>query len=214
MERMLYKLSIALVLITLAVHSPIAHALPNAAKMLSSNNLFQTFANGGVITCGRPGLKFLSGLMVGENKDYFLSRKAKIKIFKKKIKKFTLKGLFSKVSKFQKKLKKQKQLKKIEDPICLDQGGSSSGGNFDDFGNVTEAGKIAFEIPSYLSANIDTGSSIYKANCTGCHGEKIGYSYVGINNAFATISAMSFFQSQLSDSDVAQIAAYLNRFNG
>jgi hypothetical protein len=84
-----------------------------------------------------------------------------------------------------------------------------SAGNFDSAGNVTAAGKSLFGIPSNLSANKNTGKSLYDATCHGCHtSEKTNRTFSFIKTA--TSGSPMFLR--LSDSEVANLTAYLNRF--
>jgi hypothetical protein len=78
-------------------------------------------------------------------------------------------------------------------------------GNFDANGNTTK-----FGIPSGMSGNITAGSSVQASNCNGCHTEKQGRSF-GQLKASLSIGPMSFIK--LSDSQIANLTAYLNRFN-
>lgn len=83
--------------------------------------------------------------------------------------------------------------------------------NFDAQGNVTEKGKAAFQIPSNLSANISLGKIIYNRYCTGCHLEKTGISFP-YARAIIKTSPMLYDESQIPNSELAQLIAYLNRF--
>jgi hypothetical protein len=83
-------------------------------------------------------------------------------------------------------------------------------GNFDNAGNVTAQGKSAFGIPSNLSANRNTGQSKWFASCRQCHSvEKTNRNFGTIKSALP-ISPMFI---NLPDSDVANLTAFLNRFN-
>jgi len=193
-------------------------ALPKGAQQLGSQDLYQTFKDGKVITCGRILSEWRSGIMVGFDKALFLSRADKIKDLKKK----SRTAAEPKLSKLLSQLKKQRSLQRIENPICVEGSPTSTptptptpgGGcvNFDAFGNVTAAGITAFQIPSNLAANINTGTTVWQANCTGCHSANLNRTFVAVKQAFQAEPQMSFALS-ISDADLAQIIAYLNRNN-
>jgi hypothetical protein len=87
--------------------------------------------------------------------------------------------------------------------------GSSS--NFDGSGNLTAKGKLAFGVPSSVSGNITAGRSLTQSYCT-CHEERIGHSFPVLRAAIAQ-PPMSFDNTQMTDAMLANITAYLNRFN-
>jgi hypothetical protein len=83
-------------------------------------------------------------------------------------------------------------------------------GNFDGTGNVTAQGKIEFNIPSNLSANIGRGRDRWFGTCRECHSvEKTGRDFVTLKN----VLPRSPMFINLSDNTVADLTAYLNRFN-
>lgn len=82
----------------------------------------------------------------------------------------------------------------------------SSGGSFDQNGNT-----VKFGIPSGLTGNISRGRGIWTADCGGCHGsEKLGRTYSQIKSAL-NLGAMSGVK--VTNQEVADLIAYLNRFN-
>lgn len=85
-------------------------------------------------------------------------------------------------------------------------------GNFDGFGNVTPAGKIAFEIPLHLSATISGGRAVYESMCSECHGERLNYHFPILRTRTA-LEPMFFSIEELTDQDVADLTAFFNRFN-
>lgn len=85
-------------------------------------------------------------------------------------------------------------------------------GNFDNRGNVTEKGKLAFGIPSHLSGNVTAGKQVVTSFCAGCHQERIGYSYSAIDTAIRR-APMLYDESSISRQQLADLVAYLNRFN-
>ena len=113
-------------------------------------------------------------------------------------------------------------LKKAGTSVCKKLSGSPSPtptptpqnpnlGNFDLNGNVTNAGKIAFGIPSSLSGNITQGRTLYTSYCTGCHVERTGRSFTNLRTSIAQ-SPMLFDSTQVTDGMLANITAFLNRF--
>ena len=88
---------------------------------------------------------------------------------------------------------------------------ASGSGNFDNQGNVTDRGRSAFGIPNGVEGNITSGRIIVSSYCT-CHAERIGRSFPRLRTSLAQ-APMYFDASQMPDSMVANITAYLNRFN-
>ena len=83
-----------------------------------------------------------------------------------------------------------------------------SGGNFDSEGNT-----IMFGIPSGLVGNIIRGRDKYQDNCLGCHVERTNRTFPMLLTAITTVPAMGGFRALLSDHDIADMTAFLNRFN-
>lgn len=84
-------------------------------------------------------------------------------------------------------------------------------GNFDNEGNVTEAGKVLFGIPPNLSANISRGRIVQQNKCTGCHVERVGWTFTAIRTNIKR-PPMLFDEAQVPDPTLADLIAYLNRF--
>jgi hypothetical protein len=82
---------------------------------------------------------------------------------------------------------------------------------FDTSGNVTDTGKLFFEIPNNLTANIAKGKIWYNNNCVGCHVEKNNRSFIVLRESTVK-PPMSFNAENLPDSDLANVTAYLNRY--
>lgn len=83
--------------------------------------------------------------------------------------------------------------------------------NFDSMGNVTEKGKIAFEIPLNLSANVSRGRTVFSTSCVGCHIERNGRTFPQYREIIAR-SPMLFDESQIPNQALADLVAYMNRF--
>ena len=92
--------------------------------------------------------------------------------------------------------------------------------NFDNQGNVTDAGKDCFRIPRALSANVLEGSQHVNQYCVTCHGPNL----LDVPNAIlfdreftftrerTRVSPMNFNEQSLTDDVLADIAAFLNRY--
>ncbi len=79
-------------------------------------------------------------------------------------------------------------------------------GNFDANGNTT-----AFGIPAGLVGNKNAGSSVWTSKCSGCHStEERNRTFPQIQGALS-IPVMSGIQ--ITDAQLANLVAYLNRFN-
>ncbi|MCB0309930.1 MAG: cytochrome c [Bdellovibrionales bacterium] len=132
-----------------------------------------------------------------------------------------------KAGKLKKKARDLKKRAKAANRLCV--GGPNSGGSnippsptprptttpstlcYNSDGSVTSAGKIKFKIPLSMDASLDRGNSFYSNNCTGCHVERRGYSYTAVISAIRA-DPMNFTTSQVSNQDVADIIAFLNRY--
>lgn len=165
-------------------------------------------------TCGLLSGAWLPGTVDRKHSSYFLTFKTQMANLKKQIKKAS----GSKKSKLEAKLKVLKAKNKKAQAACNQFNGGSnptptpiSSGNFTGTGDVTAAGKLLFAIPSTLSANITTGKNLHSMLCSGCHGEKLGRSFNSLRSSIAA-TPMSFTTSDVSDSELANITAYLNRY--
>lgn len=68
----------------------------------------------------------------------------------------------------------------------------------------------AFGIPAGLEGNVSTGEGLFTANCSGCHGSKMGArDFTAITAALGSVGAMKSIN--LSQQQQADITAYLNR---
>jgi cytochrome c553 len=83
--------------------------------------------------------------------------------------------------------------------------------NFDANGNVTSTGRELFQIPVAVSANMQRGKVVQENLCGTCHLERTNrtFSYLRFRTAQ---DPMFFDQVTLSDQDLADLTAYLNRF--
>lgn len=127
--------------------------------------------------------------------------------FKKRINELKSKGIAGR------RLKEAKSLLAAGRPACAqDDDDPVINGNFDGWGNVTERGKIAFQIPLYLNATIGEGRAVHERFCTDCHAERLNYTYPEIRERTG-MAPMFFTVEELSDQDVARLTAFYNRFN-
>lgn len=192
------------------------------------DKIFEVEVSGGKsITCGGPLKgKYISGkTREVSNAIFFIPASDQAKSIQKQIK--TAAG--SKKDKLKKKLTKLNTKIRNENRNCDDEmknppstnpGNQPTptpirtstprpAGNFDSNGNVTAQGKVLFGIPSYLSANSETGRSLYNANCKGCHDEKIGFNFSYYK---ARIQLSPMFILNKTDQEMAHITAFLRRF--
>lgn len=195
-----------------------AYALPVGSVAVTSGDVFISQTASGTFTCANVSGVWLPGKLVGSAKDHFLSFKAQKRGIKKELQ--TASG--AQREKLLAKLSRVSNLARQGGPACEGGPGGgggvptptatpSQGGNFDLSGNVTSSGKIAFAIPSALSANISTGRGHWNSMCAGCHGEKLNKSFTELRSK--TQEAPMFFStSSLPDSTLAHITAFLNRF--
>ena len=83
-------------------------------------------------------------------------------------------------------------------------------GNFDSAGNLTDKGKVTFGVASTLTGNISEGKALSNSYCS-CHGERLGAKFPEVRNAIFQ-PPMFFDSNQITDPMLANIIAYLNRF--
>lgn len=183
-------------------------AAPPGSVEVDSSISFDVDTSVGSVTCAFVSDEFIPGRVLSDNVT-FLSCQAELKTLKTKNKKNPKPSLKAKI----KKLK----TKKIEgDILCVDDSPppptNPSVGNFDLLGNVTAQGKINFGIPSSLSANIDQGKTIYNSMCDGCHGPKLNFTFPEYRTKIKE-EPMYFDEEEVPDTFLANLTAYLNRFN-
>jgi hypothetical protein len=75
-------------------------------------------------------------------------------------------------------------------------------------GDVTPG---CFGIPPHLTGNINRGQSYFQRNCTGCHANRGIRSWSQVLGTFSRIPQMQPYRP--ADPDLADVVAYLNRFN-
>jgi hypothetical protein len=187
-----------------------AFGLPRGALKIPSSNVFVTSGASGAFTCGKPSSKWVAGTLIGSQKDYFISYATEIKNAKADILRASAakkKKLLAKIKSLSAKLSPGSTACKNGPPTT-----PTPTGNFDSFGNVTAAGKLRFGIPQYLSASISQGRTVQNLNCNGCHLERVDYTFSTLRQKIAQ-APMYYDSSQIPDSDLAQLTAYLNRYN-
>jgi hypothetical protein len=193
-----------------------AFALPTGARLLSASDMFQTNHSGKTYTCGRINSAWHGGQLVSGR---FISFAQLIKNTKSAVKR--AKG--SKRTKLQSKLTSYKSSHSTVGAICRAAADNSNipppvstprptptpNLYFDSAGNVTAAGKSAFAIPSSLSANKDSGLSVWNNECRVCHeSEHRNKRYSELVNL---ITEDPMYVS-IPNSQLANLVAYLNRF--
>lgn len=72
-----------------------------------------------------------------------------------------------------------------------------------------------FGIPNGILGNEGRGEALFEGICSGCHTEnqRRNRSYSELSSAFETVLAMRPFTSDLVSQDIADLVAYLNRYN-
>lgn len=175
---------------------------------LEDSEIFQTMYSGKTYTCGLVASKWIPGRIA---ESLFLSTKAEITYIKKTIKKTRDSRQKLKLSKKQKTLETKLESGTV---ACEIGSGGSTGGNFDALGNLTAAGKIAFQVPSSLSASANKGISTWSSKCYGCH---LSSPLFLRPNTFPAIKeriqqSPMFFRipEEVTDQEIADIVAYRN----
>lgn len=180
--------------------------------------LFEVASGSRTFFCHTKGSTYVAGLLAKTNNtSTFTSYATEIK----KIQRSILRATGKKKTSLQKKLKTYKARQKTDNPVCALgppiqtptplPTSSPGSGVFDPLGNVTETGKNLLQIPSGLSANISRGKTVYLSNCVGCHIERTNRTFSDLR--FNTSRPPMFFNEQrLTDIDLADLTAYLNRF--
>ena len=198
---------IAIILLTPAL----AFSVPKGAVLLSPSDSYQTDDGSKTYTCAYLNDKYLAGKFLKKNPEYFLSYQADLRNKKKARKRAS----GSKALKLSKKIKKLKKLKRAGNNACSDarggDGDTGGGTNFDAQGNVTAAGYALFQIPTNLPANIFTGQTVYNNKCVGCHIERTNRTFTNLREETRQ-APMYYDENTLTDPDLANLTAYLNRF--
>lgn len=186
-----------------------ASPLTRGAIAVNSGDLFQIVDSNKIHYCALVNGSYVPGKLVRDN--LFLSFKLERRnlLNRAKTNSAAAKTLTARAVRVQKLLKKL-------GPICKAAGSQREPdpgitGNFTSSGQVTAAGKLAFGIPDYLSADITTGRSAYNNYCAGCHEERVNRSFSDLRENTKR-SPMFYDENTLTDATLAQITAFLNRF--
>lgn len=195
-----------LLLFTVLISYSVAFAIPNGAIDLDDSELSAVDD----IICGFISDKWLPGRMI--NNLYFLSLPAEIRNITQNWKNASgnrKNKLNNKRNRLKIKLRQQRN-------ICLTLPYPSTeqpDGFFANNGDVTELGRIEFQIPEGIVGNVSRGLSAWNSNCSGCHSESERRNRSFSQYRILTgLSPMSFDTQSLSNPDLADITAYLNRF--
>lgn len=183
----------------------VAHAAPPGAIALPDNSIVQKSSAGKLYVCGNVPPWAVGRMTSG----YFQPTTAEIASLKKKLK---ATSDSNKKNAIKAKIKSRKAYLNAGSPICSSN--DSSEGNFDEMGNVTAAGKIAFGIPSNINANVNSGIAAWNGTCKGCHGGFPSslpiktYTYISQR---ITQSPMFFsVPAEVSFENIASIVAFAN----
>ncbi len=198
--------------------SGVAIAAPRGAKVVSSNDIQE----GSGFVCVRPLASWVPGRIVKRSTNLIQTLADYIKELTAKIK---ATSSASQIAKLLKKRTNAKNEKKAGSEICKALPADSDSSPlptatplppsekvFDSNGNLTATGKEKYGIPSNIStANLTAGSSVHKAQCSGCHNEKgTGRSFTALRK---DIESSPMFITGISDQNLADLVAYLNRFD-
>jgi len=204
-----------LIALLFAFYHETASALPKGTVVVDPSNITAEDTSQGIIICAPINGISVPGRTINGDDSLFLSVTDEIKQTKLKVKK----APSNKVAKLKKKLKTLKGKKKVGLVACaFGTGGTptptpdSSQSNFDIFGNVTAKGKVQFGIPTSLSANIDQGHIVYNSMCVGCHSAYLGRNFNEYREKTKE-SPMLYNENSLPEDLLANLTAYLNRFN-
>ena len=83
---------------------------------------------------------------------------------------------------------------------------------FDSQGNLTTLGKSYLGVPADLDGNIDRGQTVQNFFCAGCHAETRLWRYVQLKSRIQAEPMYFQVPGDLSTQQVADLVAYLNRF--
>ncbi len=194
----------------------IVAAYPTGSVVIDFGDSFSKTISSGSIDCAYVNGSYTAGRVLDASGTVFLSFTQDIKNLKKKLKS----APDNKKPSIQKKIKAAKAKASEGNPVCA--GGPDTlpfptptpgGGapNFDSAGNVTESGKVVFGIPSNLSANISAGLAVYNSFCTGCHTAKLNRDFQVYRDSIVE-PPMLYGSDDISDAMLANLTAYLNRF--
>lgn len=82
---------------------------------------------------------------------------------------------------------------------------------FNSDGSVNSYGKIRFGIPEDMEANLIDGQTVFFRNCSGCHEERTKPDLASLREATSK-APMLFNETELPDQNLADLLAYLGRF--
>jgi hypothetical protein len=183
-----------------------AYALPPGTEAANETTSFVVSTALGPLQCAFSLKDFVwkGGHFVGT--DMFLSYQQEAKNLKKSAVKATT---AAKEAKLLKKSKTTKKKAKLTNSLCTESFNNKDS-NFDDFGNLTETGKVNFGIPNGLSGNISDGKAIFDSYCT-CHEAKLNHNFDFYRTNISK-SPMLYTVEEISDAMLANLTAYLNRF--
>jgi hypothetical protein len=193
--------------------------------VLAAENRFEVGSGRSKVVCGRISGRWLGGAVSSSGR--FVSNAERVRALKRDLAK--ARGTAAR-RRVQRSLDAAQKKERKEAPIC--RPGPSAGPSptptpivpgqptptprptatrvpcFNNAGDTT-----CFEIPGGVTGNITRGASYHQSLCVGCHGERRNRSYTQLNSSFSSISAMAIYNGQLSSGEVADLTAFLNRFN-
>lgn len=199
-------------------------ALPAFAQANEPTDVFTDTSTGRSIYCGLVGSSWVP--VVKMRGGTYRSLALEIRTVGKKLK---IAGTTRQRTSLQNKVKKLRALRKGATPVCA-MGPSSGDTPFVTptpstpaasptpgtpsvgcflAGGITAPG--CFGIPTQLSGSIDRGQSLYQQQCFGCHKSRPALPFDKLEGAFSRIPQMLPYKP--GQQDLADLVAYLNRFN-
>ncbi len=191
--------------------------LPMRAETQMQSALVQVETDQGAMFCSRVNSAWVVGSMRGMTFTSFVDQR-------KKLQKQLKTASSSKVATLKKKIAVLKKKNAVGMPACnaIPQESPSgsptplptrSAGCFDSSRNTA-----CFGIPAPLRGNETRGENVFKNGCMGCHSktsdsDKRNRTYQQILNSFTNEPQMRPYSDSYSTQDVADITAYLNRYN-
>ena len=215
----------------LAVASFVAATAYAATKpksvLLEESDYFETTTSAGLVACGLVGGKWIPGTQSKSTTRLFTSRAAQLKALKKD--RDLASSVFAK-QKIEKKIIKIQKTQKREAATCKPGPASTPTpvpgaptatptptptvqGCYDQSRNTS-----CFGIPNGVVGNENDGLALFASNCESCHNGSIepeprNRTYSQIDAAFSNVTQMNLYIGSFSQTQIADLTAYLNRYN-
>lgn len=184
-----------------------------SAGYAEASEIFQVSVGGVTYSCGSSGSTWRSGQIKAGKFTSYRQLAAKARQAAGSAQGSRRTALLSKAA-------RHKSNARLGDPVCDDGPPGGGGtptptpapGNFDLSGNLTEKGKTTFGVPAHLSGNTTTGRALWNGYCAGCHTSEQGNrSFSNLRTAIAG-EPMYYTTTEITDVQLANLVAFLNRF--